>query len=243
VGLQRPVIVLSGYRSPPGSSAALAHQIRKLTGAEDGRVKYLSYMMSDTVEGPARKAVEFVEAKFPSDDPVWTTEVDVVAISMGGLVARTAAAGPEMYAKEGEASDGGPPPGVGGKRLRSHTLYTLASPHKGAILADTLAVDKASREMVAGSDFMQRLDAAWLSAQRGGVDSESHYEIVPYAVLRDWWVGATRSAPIGQEPVWVPGRLIFSHHMIGLDRRIQTDLARRLRGEEPFGQPSGPPHN
>ena len=89
---------------------------------------------------------------------------------------------------------------------------------------------------------MQRLDAAWTDSLDGAPE-EGRYEIVPYAVLRDRWVGATRSAPVGQEPVWVPGRLIFSHHMVGLDRRIQTDLARRLREEEPLGQSSEPPHN
>lgn len=231
VGVQRPVVVLSGFRSPPGSSAALAGQIRKLTGADQGQVRYLSYMWSDTVEGPARKVAAFVEGHWPSDDPAWTTEVDVVAISMGGLVARTAAAEPELRDEPG------------GKRLNIHTLYTLASPHRGAILADRIAVDTASRSMVAGSDFLQDLDDAWTSTHPGGADSQAAYEIVPYAVLRDRWVGATRSAPIGQEPIWVPGRLIFSHHLVGFNRRIQTDLARRLRGEEPLAQPSEPPRN
>ncbi|MFT5424253.1 MAG: pimeloyl-ACP methyl ester carboxylesterase [Phycisphaerales bacterium] len=225
IGLARPVIVLSGYRSPPGSSAMLAGKIRKLTGAEPEQVVYLSYMWSNTVQSPARKVVAFVEEKFPSDDPGWTTEVDVVAISMGGLVARLAAADPALRDE--------PDDGIG-KRLKIHTLYTLGSPHRGSILADKIAVDPASRSMVAGSDFLEALDSEFSTAD---------YKIVPYAVLRDNWVGAKRSAPFGQEPIWVSGRLIFSHHMIGLNRRIQADLARRLRGEEPLGQPSEPPRN
>lgn len=220
VDLERPVIVLSGYRSPSGASAGLARQIRRLTGAQREQVVPIAYAFAGTIERPAAKVVELVEQRFPSDDPQWTTEVDVVAISMGGLVARLAAAESELRGEPG------------GKSLRIGTLYTLASPHRGAVLADWLTLDRASRDMVAGSGFLQSLDAAL---------GEAEYEVVPYAVLRDGWVGATRAAPVGQDPIWVPGRLFLSHHMVSMNRRIQTDLARRLRGEEPVGGPSQPP--
>ncbi|GAB5497466.1 MAG: hypothetical protein Phyf2KO_25460 [Phycisphaerales bacterium] len=222
VALERPVIVLSGYRSPSGASSGLARQIRKLTGAQHDQVVPIAYAFAGTIGTPAGKVIDRVEQNFPSDDPMWTTEVDVVAISMGGLVARLAAAELEL---RGEPH---------GKRLKIGTLYTLASPHRGALLADWIAVDSASRDMVAGSELLSALDAAFVSAD---------YELVPYAVLRDGWVGATRAAPVGQEPIWVPGRLFMSHHMVSLNRRIQTDLARRLRGEEPMGRPSQPPRN
>ena len=222
VELERPVVVLSGYRSPSGASSGLARQIRKLTGAEHDQVVPIAYAFAGTIETPAGKVIDRVEQNFPSDDPVWTTEVDVVAISMGGLVARLAAAEPEL---RGEPD---------GKRLKIGTLYTLASPHRGVVLADWVAVDSASRDMVEGSEFLSTLDAAFVSAG---------YELVPYAVLRDGWVGATRAAPVGQEPIWVPGRLMMSHHMVSMNRRIQTDLARRLHGEEPMGRPSQPPRN
>ncbi len=222
VELQRPVIVLSGYRSPSVSSSGLARQIRNLTGAPRDRVVSMAYFFAGSIEAPASKVVDFVERKFPSDDPAWTTEVDVVAISMGGLVARTAAADPELRG----APDG--------KRLNINTLYTLASPHQGAVLAEWVTIDSASRDMVAGSEFLQRLDEAFEDAE---------YEVVPYAVLRDGWVGASRTAPVGQDPIWVPGRLLLSHHMVSMNRRIQTDLARRLRGDEPLGMPSAVPRD
>jgi len=222
VRLECPVVVLSGYRSPSLSSAALARQLRNLTGASSEEIVSMGYFFAGTVEAPAGNVVDFVERRFPSDDPEWTSEVDVVAISMGGLVARLAAADPGLRDEPG------------GKRLRIKTLYTLASPHRGAILADWLTIDSASRDMVAGSEFLQILDAALVDAE---------YEVVSYAVLRDGWVGATRSAPVGQEPIWVPGRLFLSHHMVSLNRRIQTDIARRLRGEEALGGPSEPPRD
>lgn len=222
VGLTRPVLVLSGYRSPSLVARKLAYEIRRLTGAEPEQIAWLSYIDAGTIEGPARRAVALVEKRFPSDDPEWTTEVDVVAVSMGGLVARLASADPELRDEPG------------GKRLRIRTLYTLGSPHRGAVLAERIRLDDASRDMKPGSSFLERLDGAF---------EERGYEVVPYAVLRDGWVGATRSAPVGQDPIWVPGRWVLSHHMISLNRRIQADLARRLRGEEPLGSPSMPPRD
>ncbi len=220
VRLERPVIVLSGYRSPHPVASRLAERLRELTGAERSRVQSLAYIGSGTVEEPARKAVARVEELWPSDDPDWTTEVDVVAISMGGLVARLAAADPEMRGEPG------------GKRLRIGTLYTLASPHRGARLAKTIRLDSACRSMRPGSAFLAQLD---------DVFADREYEVVPYAVLRDTWVGARHAAPVGQEPIWVPGRVMLSHHLVSFNRRIHADLSRRLRGEEPLGQPGEPP--
>lgn len=220
VGLERPVIVLSGYRSPSPVVNRLAERIRRLTGAERERIATLAYIWSGTVEGPARKAVARVEEQWPSDDPEWTTEVDVVAISMGGLVARLAAADPELRGEPG------------GKRLRIRTLYTLASPHRGARLADWIRLDSAGCSMKPGSAFLASLDEAF---------GDRAYEVVPYAVLRDGWVGARHASPVGQEPIWVSGRFVMSHHMVSFNRRIQADLARRLRGEEPLGLPNEPP--
>ncbi len=166
VRLERPVLVLSGYRSPHPVASRLAERLRELTGAERQEMQSLAYIWSGTVEEPARKAVARVEELWPSDDPDWTTEVDVVAISMGG------------------------------------------------------------------SAFLAQLD---------DVFADRDYEVVPYAVLRDTWVGARHAAPVGQEPIWVPGRVMLSHHLVSFNRRIHADLARRLRGEEALGKPGEPP--
>lgn len=220
VRLRRPVIVLSGYRSPHPVASRLAERICDLTGAERDEVQSLAYIWSGTVEGPARQAVARVEKLWPSDDQDWTSEVDVVAISMGGLVARLAAAYPELRGEPG------------GKRLKIGTLYTLASPHRGARLADWIRLDSACCSMKPGSEFLVALDEAFASRE---------YEVVPYAVLRDKWVGAKHASPVGQEPIWVPGRLVMSHHLVSFNKRIRADLARRLRREVPLAQPSTPP--
>lgn len=227
VGLDRPVLVLSGYRSPSGAARFLAGRIRSLTGCDDDMVAVMSYPLAADIDPLGERVVEFVEETWPDADggggatEELTREVDVVAISMGGIVARVAALPPE---ERGSAKDT--------KQLNISTLYTLGSPHEGARLSQYLRVDAASRKMQPGSEFMERLNAAL---------GDAGYEIVPYAILHDRLVGATRSAPPGQEPIWVPGRIILGHHLISLEDRIAVDLARRLRGEEPLGRPGPAP--
>ncbi|MGD1916275.1 MAG: esterase/lipase family protein [Phycisphaerales bacterium] len=229
VGVDRPVVVLSGWRAPQMSSNQLAKRVRELTGADEDRVLALSYMWGNDIPDIADGVAQDVAEAFGSeiDDATgmrWTTEVDVVAGSMGGLVARTAFADPGEVGREL------------GVRLNINTLYTLGTPHRGAKLANWIRLDDASAQMKPGSDFLANLDDATLG-------EEHDLTIVPYATLRDTWVGASNSAPTGQDPIWVPGRIVLSHHLITLDKRIQADLGRRLRGEEPLGTHSAPPRD
>ncbi|MFI4915473.1 MAG: lipase family alpha/beta hydrolase [Phycisphaerales bacterium JB060] len=229
VGLDRPVVVLSGWRSPSLTGRSLAGRIRKVTGAGEGRVTSISYTWQAGIPEIAATVAQKVADEYgtttdPATGQRWTTEVDVVAISMGGLVARTAWAEPAAVGRD---------PGV---RLNIKTLYTLGSPHRGAKLATWIRLDESARQMKPGSDFLADLDAATL----GGAHD---LRIVPYATLRDSWVGATNAAPHGQEPIWVPGRIVLSHHLISLDDRILADLGRRLRGEAPLAEPSAPPRD
>lgn len=223
VPLERPVVVVSGYRSPPYAAARLARKLRTLTG--DDRVTHSGgNVLIGTIETPARRLVAHVDQHYPSDDPDHTTEVDVVAISMGGLVARLAADDPAL---RGEPD---------GKRLRIHTLYTLGTPHTGARLAAYVRPDKASRDMRPGSAFTTDLNDR-------RANNPDPYPIVPYAILHDRLVGATHAAPPGQDPIWVPGRVFFGHHLISTERRIYADIARRLRRETPLASPSAPPRD
>lgn len=228
-GLDRPVVVLSGWRSPSMTGGHLADRIREVTGADEDQIISISYMWGDDIPSIADQVAEHVADKFGTEaDPLtgqhWTREVDVVAISMGGLVARTAWADPIEVGRESAV------------RLDIHTLYTLGSPHRGAKLAEWIRLDEASRQMKPGSGFLSTLDDATLG--------DTHdLTIVPYATLRDTWVGAKNASPTGQDPIWVPGRLVLSHHLISLDKRILADLARRLRGETPLAEPSAPPRN
>jgi pimeloyl-ACP methyl ester carboxylesterase len=222
VDLPRPVVVVSGYRSPRTNADGLRADILRATNAGPDDVVAISYPFATTIEDPAQRVIDLVDERFPSDDETWTTEVDVVAISMGGLVARLAADAPEHR---------GVPEG---RRLNVKRLYTLGSPHEGARLSQLIRVDQASSDMQPGSAFVTDLNAR--------ADYE-RYELTTYAVLHDRWVGATRSAPPGREPIWVPGRVVLSHHLMTYSDRIVADLLRRLRGELPLGEPSRPPRD
>lgn len=219
--LERPVVILAGYRAIPSMALRLADRLAYLTGAPREQFYAISYTFGSNMDTIAELITARVERRWPSDDPDATIEVDVVGISMGGLIARHAALPQDQR-------------DFTGKRLRIHTLYTLASPHRGALLAERVAPDKAARAMRPGSAFLERLDAALDSAD---------YTLVPYAVLNDDWVGATRTAPPGMDPIWSPGSRFFSHFNVSDDPRVLADLARRLRGEEPLASPSPPPHD
>jgi pimeloyl-ACP methyl ester carboxylesterase len=152
-----------------------------------------------------------VEQAFPGEDLTWTTEVDVVAQSMGGLVARYAAL---------------PPPDGQGRRLRIARLFTISTPHRGARLACLPTLHPLHRSMRPDSPIVAALQAALPQAR---------YELYPYVGYHDLIVGREHAAPQGQTAWWVdtgpPG---LAHLGAMLDPRIQADIARRLRGEPPF---------
>lgn len=216
VGLGRPLVVFSGWRALRLPGAVLARRLRMLAGDKPGRSTGVAFTLCGRIESAVERAVAKVEAQWPSGVSDQTVEVDVVGISMGGLVARAAARG-----------------GGGHKRLRIKRLFTLASPHRGARIAKVLALDASARAMRPGSGLLEALDESL---------GEAQYELVCYARLRDGWVGARNTAPPGREPIWTPGLWVMGHHTISADRMIITDIARRLRGEEPLAiRASRPP--
>ena len=167
------------------------------------------------IEEAALETVELVQATHPSDDPDETVEIDVVAMSMGGLVARYAA---DRLAKERP----------GARRLKINRLMTIATPHRGALLAENTPIieDRAVTDMYRSSLFLVKLEEAY----------KGDYEIIPYARLNDGVVGTINTAPPGRTPIWVSGPVVGGSHLtINEDKRILADIARRLRGEEPRG--------
>lgn len=223
VELERPVVVLAGYRAFPTLVSQVVWRLYPITSGDQDDYLPIAYTFQTDIEAIAAMVTERVEATWPSDDPSRTVEVDVIGVSMGGLVARTAA-----------LPVGGLPSGheTRSKQLRIGTLYSMGSPHGGAKLAERIAPDKAARDMIPGSPFLTALDAAF---------EDRDYGVVPYAVLNDTWVGATNAAPPEHLPVWTPGTHAFSHFMITRDMRIMADVARRLRGEAPLGLPAAVP--
>jgi pimeloyl-ACP methyl ester carboxylesterase len=210
--LARPLVILGGMNDPGFAAGILRGEFRRVTG--DDRVIGVSFLFCGDFDACRRHVIAAVDRAFPSDDPACTTEVDVVGVSMGGLVARHAAV---------PAADEGP----GARRLRIARLFTISSPHRGASLAVLPALSRLHADMRPDSPFLQEL--ATSEAAAGG------YEICPYVRLGDGIVGATNAAPHGQVPWWVPGAVFQDAHvMAAVDARIIADVARRLRGEDPL---------
>ncbi|MEW6357165.1 MAG: hypothetical protein AB1696_12625 [Planctomycetota bacterium] len=207
--LARPIVILNGWFEPGITTSHLKGVFRP--AFEPDRIISVSFFLDQSYDKCRRKVVAAVDKAFPSTDPVWTTEVDVVAVSMGGLVARYAAM--EM-------------PGC--RRLRIARLFTISTPHRGARSAKLPTLDPLVQGMRRGSDFLRMLDKAL---------EHAGYEIIPYVRLEDSIVGAKNAAPSPQHPWWVPNRpLELAHIQCGGDPRIVADIMLRLRGDTPFSQ-------
>lgn len=232
VPVRRPIVVLSGYHTPSMHASPLAAKLVKATSGREQDVLLVSYPGLFNIDEVAQAAVEEVERRWPCEDADKTIEVDVVGVSMGGIIARWAALPPSERVRAGTAEKPEATLNTAGKRLNVVRLFTYASPHRGATLAKHLAIDDAAKDLKPGSDLLATLDAAW---ERRG------YEITCYAHTRDTIVGATNTAPPGVNPIWTDGTLAFSHFAVVSNPMFISDTARRLRGEEPLLQAAEAP--
>ncbi len=216
VELERPVVVAAGYLDPGIISRNIAARLRRATSG-DAPIISTSFFWRFTFDDCRDRLIAAVEQEYPSTDPELTVEVDVIGFSMGGLVARHAAA----MRPEGD-----------GKRLNIKRLFTIGTPHRGARLAGLAPFDRRAIDMRAQSKFLAGLDRDM---------EDARYEIIPYARLNDAIVGIENAAPAGSDPWWVPNKsLSMSHTMAGADERILADIAKRLRSEAHFTGPT--PH-
>lgn len=212
VALRRPVVVLGGWGDVLGlPPAKLAKLLQKATG--DDRIIAIGFGMCNNFDACRQRVIERVDEAFPSDDPDRTTEVDVIGFSMGGLVARYSEADLNHV-------------DIPSKRLNVANLYTISTPHRGALLAKVVAPGALARDMKPGSAFMQALDDHF---------NKADYPVIPYVRLNDLTVSEHFAAPQGQTPYWLPTiPFTGAHNDAYKDPRIVADIARRLRGETPY---------
>jgi pimeloyl-ACP methyl ester carboxylesterase len=230
VKLSRPLVIIGGFFDHNFSPPYFTHRFKELSG--DDRIIPVSIGMCGSFDECRRRVIEAVEERYPSADPKYTVEVDVVGASLGGLVARYAAA--QRFERES----------VGGnvkledmkheeKRLRVARIFSIASPHAGATLAQKIAFTQFHRDMRPGSAFI-----TWLAEQ----DRFAAYELYPYVRLADEIVGDKNAAPPDRAPLWLANPpLHLSHAGAMTDARIIADIARRLRGESAFAEVPGMP--
>ena len=211
VPLARPLVILGGFSDPGFAAAKVRGAMRQcFARADERRVIAVNFPWTGSFDECRRRVTRAVDAAFPTHDPEQTAEVDVIGISMGGLVARVAA-------------EDAPP---GERRLRVARLFTIASPLRGARLAarHPIALTSMHRDMRAGSPLLARLNAR-----------APEYPVVSYTRLNDSIVGEAYAAPAGQGVWWLDnGPLEHAHWAAIHDPRILADIARRLRGEAPL---------
>ncbi|MFC1652266.1 esterase/lipase family protein [Planctomycetota bacterium] len=216
--LVRPVVVLSGYADPGIAPYYLRAELGKVFN--DDRIIGMSFYTSLTMDECRARLIEKTHRAFPSHNPNETVCVDVVAHSMGGLVARYAAM--DLPGKP---------------RLRIERLFTIATPHQGATIAYPPSPDPRVRYMHAGSEFLETLD--WAFPNRD-------YEMICYTRLGDTIVPPKNAAPPNYPLWWVPNLPLSGSHVEAPgDPRIFLDIVRRLRYFPPItvGTPTPLPSN
>jgi pimeloyl-ACP methyl ester carboxylesterase len=214
--LPRPLVIVSGYLDFFASRANLARRNLR-TVIDDDRVLVVDAHPS-TYPEMRQALIDAVDKAFPTDDPDYTTEVDVIGQSIGGLVASYAAAPSQDPARP--------------RRLRVARLFAVSTPFRGSSMARRWGFTAFHRSMTPGSPFIGYVDACAARAA---------YEVVPYVLLGDSVIGVANAAPRGATPFWLSTQALFPHPESQDDKRIYIDIARRLRGETPFSTPPPAP--
>jgi pimeloyl-ACP methyl ester carboxylesterase len=216
--LERPLVVIGGWRSPRFSARAAERVLRRLTGAPAEQFLAISHAAHSDPARICDTVARAISSRFPDALADAARGIDVVGISMGGLVAR-------RLASPTWCGTGNHPP------LNIRRLFTLSTPHQGALLARWIRPDRAASCMRPGSAYLAALDQELPRAA---------YELHCYAHLHDWWVGTSNTSPQGRELNWVDTGswldTLLSHFTINRDERVLTDVALRLRGLEPLAK-------
>jgi hypothetical protein len=211
--LHRPLLVIGGIFDP-FRARVLAHYFRGVT--QDSKVKSINVGFCQSFQRCRQRAIAAVDHAFPCSDPDFTIELDVVGMSLGGLVGRYCAA---------PSQDSSRP-----RRLKIKRLFSISSPHSGAKVANLISLTEYHRDFRPGSTFLTDLAAH---------DTRAEYEVYPYVLVNDDVVGDRFATPPGKDPHWLPNASFLRPHLASMtDQRILADITRRLRDEEPFSAPT-----
>ncbi|HYC99769.1 MAG TPA: hypothetical protein VEB22_00950 [Phycisphaerales bacterium] len=211
--LVRPVVILSGYHTPAQVAWWLRVQLARLTSRNAADFVVVSYPTATEIEQAADRTLAALHRRWSGRG---APAVDTVGISMGGIVARYAAAAPQLRS-EGAATP------ANGQRLSIARLFTFATPHQGSIRAARIAPDRAARDMKPGSPFLAALNR-----------QQADYPVVCYVQRGDGFVTPDAAAPPGHRAFTADGSRLMSHFTTAHNPWFLADLARRLRGESPL---------
>ena len=203
--LARPIVILDGIGSWGLDAATLK---RRIADRADGSVITLAFPFEGSFDACRQKVIAAVDRAFGQGGDRATVEVDVVGLSLGGVVARFASLDDPTL----------------GKRLNVRRLFTIASPLQGARFANGfgwLSPIRMHRDLRSTSAFYKRL-----------ASRPTTYPVVSYSRLGDPIVGARHASMPGAGVYWLANRPFESAHGAAFDDpRIVADLLKRLRGE------------
>jgi pimeloyl-ACP methyl ester carboxylesterase len=203
--LQRPLVILDGFGSIGFYPWRLAGQIEDRAR---GTFVTVSYPLALNFDACRRHVVDVLDRELGVANDRETVEVDVIGMSMGGLVA--------VYSAIDDPARG--------KRLKVRNLYTISSPLNGAELArrlGSLSLVPLHRDLRPGSALFEQIAKAKLD-----------FSVVSYTRLDDDIVGARFASLPGRGVYWLPNLpLEHAHFAVMNDPRILADILHRLRGE------------
>lgn len=216
--LARPVVILGGWNDMSNVADYIADEMGRVVN--DDRILAIDYSHCKDFATTRDYVVSQVNERFKSTTPGKTVEVDVIAYSMGGLVAR--------YAARPSSKTPTQP------TLNIIRLFTISSPHRGAVAAQLPAIDAFMKDMRSDSDFIAELKEPNYTSD--------YYRLYPYVRLGDIIVGTQNAAPIHRTPWWVPNLTMQEPHFDAYsDPRFMADIARRLRSEPAYSRyPAAP---
>jgi len=203
VPLSRPLLILNGYHAWAGVVESVRKQLARITSGNPDDILAISFMDQTCFDAQRRRVLD--------ETARWVglnTPVDIVAHSMGGLVGR--------FCGTTNHPDG--------RTLHIERLYTLASPHRGATLANIATPDATARGMRAGSDFLKSLDASPTTVRR----------LITFTHAKDPVVGAHNTSLHNEHPRWCSGSRVLSHFSVAHNPIVLATIARELRSEPPL---------
>lgn len=210
VPLARPLLILNGYHAWAGVVESVRKQLARITSGNPDDILAISFMDQTCFDAQRRRVLD--------ETARWVglnTPVDIVAHSMGGLVGRSCGVSNHPD----------------GRTLLIERLYTLASPHRGATLANVATPDATARGMRAGSDFLKGLDASHTTIRR----------LVTFTHAKDPVVGAHNTSLHHEHTRWCSGSRVLSHFSVAHNPIVLATIARELRSEPPlFDWPPSP---
>jgi pimeloyl-ACP methyl ester carboxylesterase len=202
--LDRPLVILGGYLDPGIGPRSFVDFFDDFF---EGKIIPIAFADLTDIRDCRRRVIETLDATLGPGDDTQTVEVDVIGQSMGGLVGMFSAIDdPAM-----------------GRRLRIRTLFTIASPLRGAVAAEALQnpPNAMVAQMKPGSDLLQQV-----------AEAPVDFELVSYTRLDDRIVGEHNTAAPGRGVYWLDNPPDQPSHMaVFSDTRVLLDIVKRLRDE------------